>query len=86
MNMYAERLPVNEDSVMLLKLYIWCWINLHPQYVLRRTAQFVGLSVLLLIPLLYLNLTIVQRGGAPTGPRFEINLSKFSPQGNLAQH
>jgi hypothetical protein len=61
---------------MLLEAYIWCWINLHPFYVLRRVARLLGLAALIILPLLYVNADLVRKGFNISPPRTHIQASQ----------
>lgn len=61
---------------MTLEAYIWCWVHLHPGYLLRKLAKFLGLAALILIPLLYVNVELIKRGMKVDSPSFEIELNK----------
>lgn len=64
---------------MYLEAYIWCWVHLHPGYLLRKLAKFMGLAALILIPLFYANLELVKRGFVPKPPSFEIQEAAEEP-------
>ncbi|CAL1240124.1 hypothetical protein [Candidatus Methylocalor cossyra] len=61
---------------MYLEAFIWSWIHLHPGYVLKKSAQLLGLAALILIPLLYVNADLVKRGFKPTPPSFQLEVSQ----------
>ncbi len=61
---------------MLLEIYIWSWINLHPRHLARRLTQLAVMSALILLPLLALNVVMVKRGFVPDRPGLEIDLSQ----------
>lgn len=61
---------------MLLECYIWCWIHLHPGYVLRKLAKLLGLAALVLLPLLYLNVDMARKGFTPVSPSTELHVDK----------
>ncbi len=60
---------------MHLELYIWTWIHLHPRHVMRRLTFLLGISILILGPLLYLNVSMVRKGFELVKPGLEINLN-----------
>lgn len=66
---------------MLLEIYIWSWINLHPRHLARRLTQLAVMSALILLPLLALNVVMVKRGFVPDRPGLEIDLSQAGPAG-----
>ena len=71
---------------MMLELYVWSWLHLHPHHVLKQTAKFIGLSVLILLPLLAMNVALVKRGMSLKSPSFEINMSQSDyPAGDIPQ-
>ncbi len=57
---------------MWLELFIWALINLHPDKVRRRAMTFLGLSLLILLPLFIINLQMTHRGFRPTLPGLTI--------------
>lgn len=64
---------------MALEAFIWCWINLHPYFVLRRLAYLLGLAAILLIPLIYINADMVRQGYQLMTPRAEMRLAPHLP-------
>ncbi len=70
---------------MLVEIYIWSWIHLHPTHVRRKLARFLALSAIILLPLLALNLTLVKRGFMPQKPSLEINLSQTNYPENTSE-
>jgi hypothetical protein len=60
---------------MYLEAYIWCWIHLHPGYLLRQTAKFLGLAALILVPLFYSNVYLAKQGFTPSSPSLHIQAS-----------
>jgi hypothetical protein len=60
---------------MRVNAYLWCWINLHPGYVLRKLAILFGLAVLVMGPLLYLNVDLVKKGMTLSAPRHELKIA-----------
>ncbi len=69
---------------MMLELYVWSWMHLHPGHVLKTLGRFLLLSVLILLPLFALNRAIIQRGFMPDMPSREIHLSKDLYPGDVA--
>lgn len=70
---------------MLVEIYIWSWIHLHPTHVRKKLARFLVLSAVILLPLLALNLTMVKRGFMPQKPSPEINLSQTHYPGDIPE-
>jgi hypothetical protein len=64
------------EAIMYLETFIWCWIHLHPGYLLRKLAKLLGLAALVLIPLIYINVDLVKRGGKPAAPSIELQVSQ----------
>ncbi|WP_125469012.1 hypothetical protein [Methylomagnum ishizawai] len=60
---------------MYLEAFIWSWVHLHPGYLLRQTAKFLGLAALILLPLFLSNIYLVKQGFTPTAPSFHIEAS-----------
>lgn len=69
---------------MVLEVYIWSWIHLHPRSIARQLLKFLGISILILGPLLALNVALVQRGLHTEIPGLTIDLSASSTPGDLA--
>ncbi len=63
---------------MYLEAFIWSWVHLHPGYMLRKTAKFLGLAALVLIPLFYSNVYLIKQGHKPTSPSLHIQSSPES--------
>ncbi len=61
---------------MVLEIYIWSWVHLHPASVRRTVTRLLGISAMILLPLLAMNLTLIKRGFSPQTPSREINLSQ----------
>jgi hypothetical protein len=61
---------------MYLEAFIWCWVHLHPGYLLRTLAKRLGLAALILIPLIYINVDLVKRGFKPSTPSIELQVSQ----------
>lgn len=61
---------------MYLETFIWCWVHLHPGYLLRRLAKRLGLAALVLIPLIYINVDLVRKGFKPATPSMELQVSQ----------
>ncbi|MGI9211683.1 MAG: hypothetical protein ACR2HF_04355 [Methylococcaceae bacterium] len=57
---------------MWLELFVWAWINLHPEHVKRRALLFLGLGALILMPLFIINMQMSTRGFKPSLPSFSI--------------
>ena len=68
---------------MMLELYVWAWLHLHPVHVRRVLARFLLMSALILVPLLALNISLVKRGFSPQTPSREINLSQSTQPGDV---
>ena len=64
---------------MALESFIWCWIHLHPYYVLQRLARLLLLAAMVLIPLLYINVDMVRKGFQLTPPKTEIQVARPMP-------
>lgn len=64
---------------MLLELFIWSWVNLHPDHVRRQAIKFLIFSVLILLPLIVINLQIGSRGFTPALPSFIIEAGEPVP-------
>jgi hypothetical protein len=60
---------------MVLEIYIWSWIHLHPGHLLRKTAKYLGLAALVLIPLFYSNIYLIRQGFKPTPPSLHMQAS-----------
>jgi hypothetical protein len=73
------------EQVMLIDIYVWSWIHLHPVHVRRVITRFLLLSALILAPLLLLNITLVKRGFSPQTPSLEINLNQANYPGDSAE-
>jgi len=69
---------------MVLEVYIWSWINLHPRSIAKQILKFLGISILILGPLLALNVVLVQRGLHTEIPGLTIDLSGSSTPGDFA--
>jgi len=69
---------------MVLEVYIWSWIHLHPRSIAKQLLKLVGISILILGPLLALNVTLVQRGLHTEIPGLTIDLSRSSTPGDFA--
>ena len=70
---------------MMLEIYVWSWLHLHPAHVRRKLARFLGLSALILLPLLAMNLALIHRGHSPLTPQMEIRPGQGYYPGTLAQ-
>lgn len=67
---------------MKVEIFVWSWMNLHPHHVLKQTAKFLGIALLVLVPLLALNVALVKRGFVHDKPGLEINLSQSTYPGD----
>lgn len=56
----------------MLEIFVWSWLHLHPTHIRRVLARFLILSMLVLVPLVALNLSLIKRGHAPEVPSFNI--------------
>jgi hypothetical protein len=68
---------------MMVEIYIWSWVHLHPAHVRRTLVRLLGISAIILLPLLALNLTLIKRGFTPQTPSLEINLSQTHYPGDV---
>jgi hypothetical protein len=64
---------------MYLETFIWCWIHMHPYYVLRRLATLLALAAMVLGPLLYLNVDMVRKGHQIRAPSLQIQAAPSMP-------
>lgn len=51
-------------------------MHLHPVHVMKQTAKMLGLSALILLPLLYLNVQFVRKGFKAAQPSFSLNAAQ----------
>ncbi len=68
---------------MWLELFIWFLNNGHPERIKRRVMTFLGLSLLILLPLFILNMQMSQRGFKPSLPSFNIEAADPEEQQGL---
>ncbi|TSA04619.1 MAG: hypothetical protein D4R76_02365 [Methylococcus sp.] len=69
---------------MVLEVYIWSWIHLHPRSIAKHLLKLLGISILILGPLFALNVALVQRGLQPATPGLTIDLSGSSYPGDVS--
>lgn len=60
----------------MLEVYVWSWMHLHPAHVRRVLTRLLLISILVLLPLLALNLSLIKRGHTPKTPSFNISESQ----------
>lgn len=70
---------------MWVEIHVWSWLHLHPAYVRRKLARFLGLSIIILLPLLAVNLMMMKRGFMPQRPSLEINLGQAHYPGEISK-
>jgi len=61
---------------MALEIYLWCWMHLEPRYAVKRGAKLLGLAVLALAPLIYVNVDMTRHGFKPSTPSLTIQASQ----------
>lgn len=64
---------------MLLDIYLWLWPRMQARYLARRTAYLLGLALVLIGPLLYLNVDLIRQGFKPSraGLHIEADRGQF---------
>jgi hypothetical protein len=67
-------------TIMLLEIYVWSWLHLHPVHALRRTVKLLGISLLVLGPLIYANIALAQNGSKLSLPTFVIEAGQPTPR------
>ena len=50
----------------MLDLYVWLWPRMQLRYCLRRGGYLLGLTLLLIGPLLYVNVDLIRKGYKPS--------------------
>jgi hypothetical protein len=68
---------------MLLELFLWAWPRLYLPYILRRGGYLLGLAVLLVGPLVYVNVDLIRKGFKPShaGLHIEADGGRGAEQG-----
>lgn len=61
-----------QGNAMVLEFFLWCWLHLYPTPIRRALTRLLILSMLVLVPLVALNLSLVKRGHTP---RFQASTS-----------
>ena len=61
---------------MLLDLYLWLWPRMDLPYLLKRTGYLMGLTVLFIGPLLYVNVDLIRKGFKPSQTSLNIEASR----------
>jgi hypothetical protein len=61
---------------MILEIYLWCWMHLEPRYAAKRGAKLLGLAVLALAPLIYVNIDMTRQGFKPAPPSLTIQVGQ----------
>jgi len=64
---------------MVLEIYLWCWMHLEPRYAAKRGAKLLGLAVLALAPLIYVNIDMTRHGFKPSAPSLTIQVGQQNP-------
>lgn len=63
---------------MLLELYLWAYPRINPRYLIRRGGYLLGLAVLLVGPLLYVNIDLIRKGFRPSQAGLQIGADSSS--------
>ncbi len=58
--------------MMLLETYLWLWPRMRLGHLLKRWAYLLGLAVLLIGPLVYVNVDLIRQGFKPSQARLQI--------------
>ena len=51
---------------MILELYLWLWPRMQLRYCLRRGGYLLGLALLFIGPLIYVNVDLIRKGFKPS--------------------
>lgn len=51
---------------MIIDIYLWLWPRMNVGHLLKRAGYLLGLSVLLIGPLLYVNIDLIRQGFKPS--------------------
>lgn len=51
---------------MLLDFYLWLWPQMSARYLLKRCGYLLGLAILLIGPLVYVNVDLIRQGFKPS--------------------
>lgn len=60
---------------MILDFYLWLWPRMQLRYCLRRGGYLLGLALLLIGPLLYVNVDLIRKGFKPSKAGLNIESS-----------
>lgn len=63
---------------MILELYLWLWPRMQLRYCLKRGGFLLGLALLLIGPLLYVNIDLIRKGFKPSKAGLSIESSQES--------
>lgn len=61
---------------MLLETYLWLWPRMQLRHLAKRGAYLMGLTLLLIGPLIYVNVDLIRQGFKPSQARLHIEADR----------
>lgn len=72
---------------MWVETYVWLWMHFDAKLWLRKMLRRLGLALLFIVPLLYLNIDLIKKGYRPSQTGLTIRVGQTGGDaGNTADH
>jgi hypothetical protein len=72
------------EDIMTLEIFLWGWVHFHPVHSLKRGGRLLLIAAIILLPLLYMNVSLARQGFKISAPSFNLQVAHSSASsGNL---